>query len=313
MESKIEGLLSPEGAGGGHEYPREFHALGADSLVATRAATPGLPVERRFQSLRELATRLEREPALPLRALIFHCSRCGSTLLAQLLALEGSTRVFAEPQVLNKFLWTHAAQFARGEMHRELRAFVVAFGLSPAGGERGFAIKLSSSALLFLPTLRACFPQVPFVYLLRNPGEVVASISAQPPLFLQEENRSTFARAWGGDPAVVQPLSAVEWYAWYVDRNLRLALQHASNFSEAIDHAQSGTRFLAWVNRLTSAQLSPDRANVAGLLARHSKSPHRPYRPETAGPLDVATRVMSIAGEAYQLWRERLAHSAQPR
>lgn len=313
MESKIEGLLSPEGAGGGHEYPREFRTLGRDTLVATRSQEAGAAAHvRRFQSLRDLDLRLQREPALPLRALIFHCSRCGSTLLAQLLALEGSIRVFSEPPVLNEFLWSRTAQLEPDEMHRALRTFVRAFGFSPAEGERGLAIKLSSTALLFLPALRVCFPDVPFVYLLRKPGEVVTSINANPPFFLRGKSRHVLARAWGGDPALAEQLSAADWHAWYVERNLRLALQHANEFSDVIDHEQSGTRFLEWVNRLTLAELPLHRPDIARLLAHHSKAPHRTYQPDSAWNADLAANATPVADEIYQLWRGRLTHGSQP-
>ena len=139
---KNEGALSIGDGVDDLVYPRELHALGGDSLVATQPDAARVPPDRRFQSLRELALRVEREPVLPVRALVFHCSRCGSTLLARLFAAEGSSRVFAEPAVLGKFLWTHSNQLARGEMNRELAAFVHAFGLSPKPSERGLVIKV---------------------------------------------------------------------------------------------------------------------------------------------------------------------------
>lgn len=310
MIFKNEGALSVDERADDLVYPRELHAIGADALVATRPDAAQLPPERRFQSLRELADRVEREPVLPLRALVFHCSRCGSTLLARLFVAEGSSRVFAEPEVLGKFFWSYAGQLARGEMRRELAAFVRAFGLEPKPGERGLVIKLPSWALRFIGPLRACFPGTPFAYLLRDPVEVVASISGYRPGFLRDENRDTIATAFGGDPEAVRHLQPAEWHAWYVDRNLRLALQHASEFNAVIDHARFAEESVRWVNAMTSARLAPDRSDVGRLLSRHAKSPAQTYQPDAVGSdADLAKLVTPLAGEAYRLWQRRLEGS----
>jgi hypothetical protein len=307
MTWKNEGLLSASEGADDRVYPRELHVLGRDALVAIDPNPAQLPPERRFQSLRALALRTEREPVLPVRALVFHCSRCGSTLLSRLFAAEGSSRVFAEPAVLGKFFWSYAQELARGEMRRELFAFVQAFGLEPRPAERGLVIKLPSWALLFLEPLRACFPDALFAYLLRNPVEVVASICTYQPGFLHGENRATLAREFGGDAEEVCRLQPAEWYAWYVDRNLRLALRHESVFATVIDHARFAEESVRWVNAVTSAHLARSQPDIEQLLARHAKSPSETYNSGSLrADANLAEIVTPLAGEAYRLWQQRL-------
>ncbi len=307
---KNEGALSAGDGADDLVYPRELHVLGADALVATRPDAAELAPDRRFQSLRTLASRVESEPILPVRALVFHCSRCGSTLLARLFVAEGGSRVFAEPEVLGKFFWNYAAQLARGEMHRELAAFVRAFGLSPNSNECGVVIKLPSWALLFLKPLRACFPATPFAYMLRDPVEVVASISAYQPGFLRDQNRDAIARAFGGDPEAVRRLRPLEWYSWYVDRNLRLALRQADEFTAVIDHARLATESVRWVNAVTSGRLARDQPDVEQLLSRHAKSPAQSYeRVASEADDELAKFVAPLVGEAYGLWQQHLGRA----
>jgi len=307
---KNEGLLSGGESAGALVYPRELHVLGRDALVAIDPNAAQLAPDRRFESLHELTSRVERGSVLPVRALVFHSSRCGSTLLARLFAAEGSTRVFAEPPVLGRFLWRFAEQLGRGEMQRELAAFVRAFGLAPTPNELGVVIKLPSWALLFLEPLRACFPNTPFAYLLRDPIQVVASIRDYQPIFLGRSNRPRLAAAFGGDPATASRMDVVEWYAWYIDRNLRLALKHERVFTAVIDHARLAEQSVRWVNAVTSAHLEPSRADIAQLLGRHAKSPDKAYRsPAAADVANFETIVTNAAGEAYRLWQQRLTGS----
>jgi hypothetical protein len=304
---KNEGLLSAGENPDDLVYPREFHRLGNTAVITSAPNAAQLPFQRRFESLSELVTRAKHDTVLPVRALVFHCSRCGSTVLARLFAAEGSSRVFAEPAVLGKFLWAYAKEIARGEMQRELAAFVHAFGSNPRTSESGLVIKLPSWALLFLHPLRACFPNARFAYVLRDPVAVVASICAYQPGFLWAEDRATLASAFGADADAVRRLQPTEWYAWYIDRNLRLALQHEREFTEVIDHAEIAEGALRCVNAVTSANLTASQPEIQQLLTRHAKSPTDVYKPvRLRAENEFVELVSSIAGEAYGQWRQRL-------
>ena len=67
--------------------PRRYYDLGESSIVEWQRGVEDRDdkAARRFYTLRDLALRLEHEPAVPPSVLIFHCGRCGSTLLARLL------------------------------------------------------------------------------------------------------------------------------------------------------------------------------------------------------------------------------------
>ncbi|MGN6572171.1 MAG: sulfotransferase [Pseudolabrys sp.] len=103
--------------------------------------------------------------------LIFHMSRCGSTLVAQMLAALPDSLVLSEPPALDEILQLtlHAGESAA---IAGLRAAVAAFGRR---GGRPFVIKLDAWHALALPLFRRAFPDTPWVFLHRDPVEVLVS------------------------------------------------------------------------------------------------------------------------------------------
>jgi sulfotransferase family protein len=290
-------------------YPARYYDLGESSLVELwdeqGKDRPGSLV----YSVAGLEARLRRESPLPPAAFIFHCSRCGSTLLARLFAAIAANRVFNELGVVHDFRATRWNRMAEADSRRALKALVEAHGLAPGASEARLIVKFDSRAVLEVEALRACFPHVPFIYLLRHPAEVVASLAATIPGFLERESRATMAALFGGVQGSALDYPTEEWYAWYVERNQRLALHHANCFSEVIDYGSFASRYLATVNRISGVNLTLDNERVQMVLNRHSKNPAQRFaqghgrRPETAALHEAAQR---IAGPVYAQWQARL-------
>lgn len=260
-------------------FPRGYVTAGHRSFVPLRALAPAAASSLDVVSLSGLVARTESEPTLPVAALIFHCSRCGSTLLARLLALDPANRVFAEPDVLAKFAWRHHAELSSGSFARELRAFIRAFGLGPRTHEQRLVLKLSSHALVHLPAFRAAFPDVPFFYLFREPSEVVASLTASEPHFLREKSRARLAEIWGLKPGEERPQNLAAWAAWYIERNLSLGLAHRPEFAAAIDYRDHVARYLKIAGEFSEHALSPDNSEVVRTLGSYSKDQRRGFHP----------------------------------
>ncbi|HXK21105.1 MAG TPA: sulfotransferase family protein, partial [Myxococcota bacterium] len=105
---------------------------------------------------------------------VFHLSRCGSTLVSQMLASLPSCVVLSEPAVLDSLLRAlHAG--AEGDAIPLLRGLVGALGRPRADGERRLFVKLDSWHVHALPLLRRAFPDVPWIFLLRDPLELLVS------------------------------------------------------------------------------------------------------------------------------------------
>jgi len=122
----------------------------------------------------------ELEPETAPQGLVFHMSRCGSTLVAQMLAASPRNVVLSEAPPID-------AALRLGELHpgadetllrRALLAMTAALGRGrgrAAQGDSRLFLKLDSWHTLALPLFRAAFPQTPWVFLYRNPVEVLVS------------------------------------------------------------------------------------------------------------------------------------------
>ena len=131
--------------------------------------------------LAELVAGAGSQDSLPLQGLVFHMSRCGSTLVAQMLAAVPGHAVSSEPEPLDAVLrWSAESGASVDEAIMAIRAMVAALGrVRYPGGQRHF-IKLEVWHTLFLPLLRQAFPATNWVYLHREPAEVLVSVREMP-------------------------------------------------------------------------------------------------------------------------------------
>jgi mannose-6-phosphate isomerase-like protein (cupin superfamily) len=114
--------------------------------------------------------------------MIFHLSRCGSTLVAKSFAALPHTTVLSEPPPFDQILQSAGSD---EEKIAWLRSFVGAF----AG--RSKILKLDAWHMPHLRLIRQAFPQTPWIFLFRHPLEVLASHLRQPGLHMipPPENR----------------------------------------------------------------------------------------------------------------------------
>lgn len=119
----------------------------------------------------------EAIPFVPPTAFIFHVSRCGSTLLAQLLGLGEQHIVLAETPFFDQLLRFPYTQHNNGEVlpPGALPAAIQLYGHKRRGDESHLFIKFDSWHLCFYRQLRALYPTVPFILLYRSPDEVLRS------------------------------------------------------------------------------------------------------------------------------------------
>jgi hypothetical protein len=112
---------------------------------------------------------------LPPRGFIFHMSRCGSTLVTRMLAALTKNIVISEAAPIDG-----AVQLGRmadsADLNIEiLRAMILAFTRPRAGNERHAFFKLDCWHALSLPLFERAFPNTPWLFLYRDPVEVMVS------------------------------------------------------------------------------------------------------------------------------------------
>lgn len=167
---------------------------------------------------------LDSEPSLEPAGMIFHLSRCGSTLVSRLLSLLVGVVVVAEPASLNSLLGLGAERLDEPELVATVRVLVRALGRCRHGDEQRLVLKCSSWNVRHRAILAAAFPETPWVWVQRDPARVVASLLAEPPawLSLQAEPRRA-AQCFGLDPAAVPAMTREEFAARALGAMLRSA------------------------------------------------------------------------------------------
>lgn len=116
-------------------------------------------------------------PHLKPSAIVFHVSRCGSTLLSQAFAQSESCITIAEAPILDEILRSTEIDSSISNSQREewFKAALSMMGQIRTGKESSCIIKLDSWHIHFYELLREWFPEVPFFFLTRRPEEVMAS------------------------------------------------------------------------------------------------------------------------------------------
>lgn len=141
------------------------------SLAYYRAMT-ATPASRFITPLDALGSITPNDYLQP-SGFIFHPGRCGSTLLAKVLARSRENLVFSEAAAHNQF-WK-ALPGARGSAVDLYRRLVLAMGRRRLASYRAHFIKFTSYNIMQFALIRAAFPDTPAVFLFRQPAAVLAS------------------------------------------------------------------------------------------------------------------------------------------
>ncbi len=164
--------------------------FGAESLNAPRFEDDvrralGRPFNRLFcRYATPIERLLEREKTYSGRApdgLIFHMSRCGSTWVARMLAALDRAVVLSEADPIDMVVQARHARtnLTPEEQARWLRAMTGALA-TPRAGEDCCFIKLDSWHVRSAPLFRRAFPDTQWIFLYRDPTEVLVSHAARP-------------------------------------------------------------------------------------------------------------------------------------
>jgi hypothetical protein len=147
----------------------------------------------------------ESETTLPPDGFIFHMSRCGSTLAAQVLAAVPHHIVMSEPEPVDAVVrWAVTSGAPQADQIAALRAVVAALGRNRDGTSTRYFLKLDSWHAFALPLFRAAFPDTPWLFLHREPAEVLVSLRRQPGI--QSAPGGLPAALIGFDPAAATSL-----------------------------------------------------------------------------------------------------------
>jgi len=204
---------------------------------------------------------------------IFHMSRAGSTLVARMLAASPGTDLIVEAGPLDAIV--HLARDADAPdawRAGALRAMLGALGRRPS---RRWFVKLNAWHALALPLFRQAFPDVPWLFLHRDPVAVIASQMAErgPELTPEIVPSTRYGIADGG------ALPGEVYCARVLARLCEAAL--AQDGGLFIDHADLPDAFFTAI--LPHFGIDPSETEggpIGEIMRRNAKRPAAPYRPQ---------------------------------
>jgi hypothetical protein len=160
---------------------------------------------------------------------VFHMSRCGSCVLVRALAQSPRIVVMSEVPALNRLLFL----LCEGRLGdpivdvsklRILRRFLLALGRRRDPAQRHYVVKLTSWNVVLFDSIRAAFPEVPCLFLYRDPAEVVVAAQRRPAGIFREKGTLRSA-SWTGLPLhELEAMSQLEYVAHCLQRIMSAAL-----------------------------------------------------------------------------------------
>lgn len=259
------------------------------------------PFNRLFRFLAPVSSLHEATgsaPHLTPAGFVFHMSRCGSTLVSrQLGALFGSV-VVSEAGVIDEVLRARLGNPELGEAEQAqwLRSLLAVLGRQANEADGRLFVKFDAWHSLFLPQILRAFPDVPWIFLYRDPLEVLVSLMRRPGLHAVP----------GMLPGLFQPLEREP----LTSREDFTAKVLALIVNGAAEHADSGRGLLLNYSDLEAGTdrifdhfgISPSADEwqaVREVALQDAKSPHIPFAPDGAAKRASATAAEIAAAEKW--------------
>lgn len=130
----------------------------------------GFKIVSTVENLIDWSVQLE---SVELRSLVFHVSRCGSTMLSQSLATTSENIMISEAPVIDQIL--RSELFTEDQKSALLKSTLQILGQKRFPEQKHLIIKLDAWHIFKASYLRSLFPEIPFALLYRNPTEVLKS------------------------------------------------------------------------------------------------------------------------------------------
>ncbi len=236
------------------------------------------PFNRMFRQRSDIETlrrRAHEHPGLPLQGIIFHMSRCGSTLVAQWLGALSDSVVLSEPEPLDILL-----QWPESDSDTEtIRALLSALGQPRRIDDHRLFLKTDCWHILHIDRLLAAFPDTPWIFLYRDPVEVLVSHQRMPGWQLVPGSMAAHG-LHAPEEVMNRPLSHGAWILSVILNRAAQAIQRYPNglllnYTELAIALDS--RLPKYFAILPETISNKTESNVIG---RHAKNTQIPFQPD---------------------------------
>jgi hypothetical protein len=255
---------------------------------------------RHVTPIETLAVWLKTRPHLEPSGFIFHMSRCGSTLVSQMLAALPSNIVVSEASPIDTVVQANRwrPDLSEDRQARWLNSIIGALGRKRAGDEQRYFVKLDCWHTLALLLFRRAFPDVPWVFLYRDPVEVLVSQLRIPGTQMipggTGPNLYGLERSYG-------PGTAEDYYAQVLAKVIEPAMAHyASGGGLLVNYRQlPEALFTAILPHFGVACGAADRAAMTEAARYDAKAPGFEFAPDSGAKQRSATPIARAAADRW--------------
>ncbi len=242
-----------------------------------------LKVISHAQAVLEWAEQLDSVKPL---AMIFHVSRCGSTMLSQALTTVERNIVVSEAPILDDILRdSDMPEHLRIQLFMAVLKFL---GQIRFENQQHLILKMDSWHLMYLEQLRSYFPSLLFIVLTREPEAVLKS---------HKRNRGMHmvpnllpASMFGSTDDLPAPEKFDDYAAWVLKKYYS-AIHHfcqTDNNTLLCDYNLGFQNIIKQYLEITNQEFSLEESNqVASRLQKHSKNPDQTFSGDTDMPINV--------------------------
>lgn len=231
-----------------------------------------------------------------LKALIFHVSRCGSTMMSQLLTIPDRNIVLSEAPLIDQILRSEI--IGPSEKDTLLKSVLKLLGQKRFAEQTDLIIKLDSWHIFQADWLRTSFPDLPFLILFRTPEEVLKSHAQLRGMHMVPHviPHHTF----GITAVEIQQLSFEQYGVKVQEQYLQaiLAFVQKDSHVSVCDYKDGMLHALHTFNamlKINYTEIETEKAQTR--LGTHSKNPEQSFN----GDKDITVRLdISRANELYE-------------
>ncbi len=258
------------------------------------------PCESRTIPFEELAELNAKNPAREPSGFIFHLSRCGSTLIAQMLASLPQFVVLSEPAILETLLRNRYQPVPESQERQVwLLKNVIQALVNHRDDWKGAFIKFSPRAILDYRLITEAYPSVPRIFVYREPVEVLVSLSGSqveqlPPGL---ENADLLCEG----PDAIRMMRPAEFWARVVAGQCAAALEmSASSNPLLINYSQLPEAVWTKLTSFCGTSLfDGDVKRMQEVLRRSAKDPGKLFRDDRAAKRAAATAETQAAASRF--------------
>ncbi len=242
--------------------------------------------------------------ALSPAGFIFHVGRCGSTLLAKVLSSLDRHIVIKEAEPLQQLLDVEFEEVFKNTRARYFQSLLNIYGHRRLPEHERFFAKFSSNHVKRLDMIRGLYPGVPWLFLYRNPYEIIPTFLDGPAWFVRNKNSAEGAFEAGLPIEAIEVMSDLEFCVQVELSTLRIAIENTCDHCLFVDYTRLRPENLPGI--LDFFGLDVTREEYDGMVEQfgyYSKSDGEsvPFVPDSATKRDKVTVEIREAIEK-ELW-----------